>query len=63
MHKLIGFQAGGGASDRQWRDVLGILRVQGERLDKEYLVRAGIRTGVEDLLKRAFHEAESNRIP
>jgi hypothetical protein len=58
LHKLFWFQAGGGVSERQWRDALGILRVQGEKLDRGYLGRTAIKTGVKDLLERAFHEAE-----
>lgn len=59
LHKLFWFQAGGGVSERQWRDVLGILRVQGEKLDRVYLGRIAIKTGVKDLLERAFHEAKN----
>jgi hypothetical protein len=41
-------------SDGQWRDVLGIVRVQGERLDREYLQRNAPILGVADLLERAL---------
>jgi hypothetical protein len=43
-------------SDRQWRDVLGIVRVQGVRLDREYLDEGARRLGLEALLTRALQE-------
>ena len=56
LQKLRGYQAGGGTSDRQWRDILGIVRVQGTRLDREYLAVNAPVLGVADLLTRALQE-------
>jgi hypothetical protein len=44
-------------SDRQWRDVLGVLKVQAHRLDLDYLARWASREGVDDLWTRARAEA------
>ena len=55
--KLRWYQMSGGASDRQWRDVLAIVRVQGDRLDREYLRQNATVLGVAGLLARALDEA------
>lgn len=44
-------------SDRQWRDVLGVLKVQGDRLDRDDLRRMAATLNVTDLLERTFDEA------
>lgn len=58
LHKLFWYRLGREVSERQWRDVIGILQVRGELLDSEYLARWALEVGVEDLLQRAWHEAE-----
>lgn len=52
LQKLRWFRAGGEVSDRQWRDVEAIVRVQGPHLDTEYLRANAPALGVEDLLTR-----------
>jgi hypothetical protein len=54
LQKLRWFRLGGEVSDRQWQDVQGIVAVQGERLDLEYLRRAAEVVGVGDLLERVL---------
>jgi len=59
LQKLRWYRLGGGVSDRQWRDVLGIVRVQGARLDVEYLRRNAPIVDAADLLERALREAQA----
>lgn len=56
IRKLLWYRKGNEVSDRQWSDVLGVLRVQAERLDASYLRRWAAETGVADLLERALRE-------
>jgi hypothetical protein len=57
LQKLLWFQRGGEKSDRQWRDILGIIRVQGLHLDRDYLAINAPKLGVADLLARALDES------
>jgi hypothetical protein len=56
LQKLLWFVQGGGVSDRQWRDIRGVIRVQGSALDRAYLERHAVSHGVLDLLQRALDE-------
>lgn len=57
LAKLVWFRRGGEVSERQWTDVLGIMRVQAGTLDREYLERSAARMKIADLLARAFRES------
>jgi len=57
LRKLEWYRRGGEVSDRQWRDVVGILRAQGARIDRGELARWAARLGVSDLLARALAAA------
>jgi hypothetical protein len=57
LQKLRWYQLGGGPSDRQWRDILGIIKVQRTRLDRAYLLESARELSVEDLLARALDQA------
>jgi len=56
LAKLEWFRQGGGVSERQWRDVLGIVKVQGEALDIECLRHWAAELQVEDLLEKLLTE-------
>ena len=60
LAKLEWFRAGGEASERQWADVLGVMKAGWDRLDRAHLVRWAPSLGVQDLLDRAFREAEAS---
>jgi hypothetical protein len=45
-------------SDRQWRDVVGIIRAQGETLDRDRLGHWAPRLGIADLLERARRDGQ-----
>jgi hypothetical protein len=57
LTKLEWFRMGGEVSERQWRDVLGVLKTQGERLDLAYLRKWASQLNVSDLLEQALIEA------
>lgn len=57
LQKLRWYQLGGATSDRQWRDILAIIRVQANRLDIAYLRRNAPALDVSDLLDRAMGDA------
>ena len=58
LAKLEWYRMGGEVPDRQWRDVMGILKVQAESLDLEYLRKWSTILGVSDLLETALGESK-----
>lgn len=56
LTKLEWFEKGGRVSDRQWRDVLGVLRISGDGLDRAYLARWAQELGLDELLAAAMRE-------
>lgn len=57
LAKLEWYRLGGGVSEIQWRDVIGILKAQGESADFRYMRRWAEQLAVSDLLGRAMQEA------
>ncbi len=58
LAKLEWFRAGGQSSERQWWDIVGVLRVAASP-DVAYLRRWALELGVHDLLERALNDAAS----
>ena len=54
LRKLEWYRRGGEVSERQWRDVQAIARIQGNSLDREHLRLWAGRLGVMDLLERVM---------
>jgi hypothetical protein len=54
FHKLVWYRLGNQVSERQWRDAVGVLKVQGDSLDRGYLVHWARRLDVWELLARAM---------
>jgi hypothetical protein len=52
LRKLSWYREGGEVSERQWADVVGIVRAQGEPLDGSYIERWGRELRLTDLLDR-----------
>jgi hypothetical protein len=57
LHKLDWYGLGGGISDRQWNDILGVLKVQAGAIEADYLRHWASELGLTALLDRALHEA------
>ncbi len=56
LAKLEWYRMGGEISDRQWRDILGVIKIQGGKLDIDYLKEWSAELGVSDLLQKALLE-------
>lgn len=54
--KLEWYRLGGESSDRQWSDILGVLRVRSGQLEDAYMDRWAAELGMADLLARARAE-------
>lgn len=57
LRKLLWYRDGGATSDKQWRDVVEVLRVSGPQMDGRYLDVWASRLGIESLLARARSDA------
>lgn len=56
LAKLEWYRQGGEISERQWRDVLNVIKVQGQALDLDYLQCWAAQLNVNDLLARVLQE-------
>ncbi len=57
LQKIAWYRLGGSTSQRQWDDILGVLKVQRYDLDREYLERWAPHLDIQDLLRKAFRDA------
>ncbi len=57
LQKLLWYRKGGEASERQWRDVLGVLKAQSKTLDVPAMEMWGQTLGIDDLLQKALTES------
>jgi len=58
LAKLEWYRLGDEVSDRQWRDILEVLKVQGLSLDHRYLSQWAAELGVADLLQNAWNQSQ-----
>jgi hypothetical protein len=59
LSTLEWYRLGNEVSDSQWRDVIGVMKVQQDALDRPYLEKWAAELRVADLLERAFSAAEA----
>jgi len=57
LQKLRWFELGGRGSDRQWRDLVAVLRLGEDRLDLDYMRRVAGGAGLLELLEKAVADA------
>lgn len=57
LHKLVWYKLGHEASDRQWGDILGILKIQAAALDREYIEKWAPALDVQELFLRARQQS------
>ena len=60
LAKLEWYRLGDEVSERQWLDVLGVMKVSGPSLDRAYLERWAGELCVADLLAKAWNEVEAS---
>ncbi len=57
LQKLIWYEIGNRISERQWRDIIGVIKVSGDELDMDYLRGWAMKKNLWTLLTKAFAEA------
>lgn len=58
LAKLEWYRLGAEISDRQWNDIISVMKVQQNTLDRAYLEKWAVELGVHDLLLKAWNEAK-----
>jgi hypothetical protein len=62
LRKLLWFREGGEVSEKQWRDIVSVLRISGASMDDAYLTSWASRLQLDTLLQRA-REARGTELP
>jgi hypothetical protein len=57
LSKLEWYRMGGEVSDRQWRDILGVLKTRAGELELDYMRKWAHELKVSDLLESALKES------
>ncbi len=57
LAKLDWWKLGGGVSNRQWNDIVEIMKEKHAALDIAYLRQSAPMLGIADLLEKAFNDA------
>lgn len=60
LQKLIWYNMGGKISDRQWEDVLGVIKIQSKNIDLKYLNSWAKKLKIIALLDQAMKEAKEH---
>jgi hypothetical protein len=60
LSKLVWYKKGGQVSDQQWNDILGVVTMQQQSLDRAYMQEWARHLSVEDLLEAALTERHGN---
>jgi hypothetical protein len=63
IQKLDWYRKGEGISERQWRDAVGVVAVQGERFDADYARRWAKHLELDELLERVLAEGAADTFP
>lgn len=56
--KLQWYKDGGAISEKQWNDILGVIKNQQDELDREYLREWALKLSVSEFLEKAIQQAK-----
>jgi len=57
LNKLQWYEIGGRVSERQWLDIIGVIKIQGNLLDTDYLQHWAKELHLLELLEKAYQDA------
>ncbi len=56
LNKLVWYKLGNQISEKQWHDVIGVMKIQGKDLDAKYLKKWAEHLSVQELLEKVYSE-------